>query len=93
MGLEVVVENARELGEALQQLATAGTPVSIVMIDGALTMPGAAAPARWVDVRVKTVIGTFALKRVGDAGVSVVAFGNADEGARAMMEKIAAAFR
>ncbi|HXU69459.1 MAG TPA: hypothetical protein VN947_09020 [Polyangia bacterium] len=93
MGLEVVVDEAGELGEALARLATAGTPASIVMIDGALVMPGAAAPARWVDVRVKTPAGTFALKRVGPAGVAVVAFGNADEAARAMMEKLAAAFR
>jgi hypothetical protein len=83
MGLEVVVENACELGEALRRLTAAGAPASIVMIDGALTMPGAAAPARWVDVRVKT----------GAAGVSVVAFGNADAAARAMMDQIAAAFR
>lgn len=93
MGLEVVIDDARELGEALARLAAAGVPASIVMIDGALTMPGAAAPPRWVDVRVKTVVGTFALKRVGESGVAVVAFGNADEAAREMMDKIAAAFR
>ena len=93
MGLEVVVDEAGDLGEALTRLASAGTPASIVMIDGALVMPGAAAPARWVDVRVKTSAGTFALKRVGAAGVAVVAFGNADDGARDMMQKLAAAFR
>jgi hypothetical protein len=93
MGVEVTVDNACELGEALQRLHAAGTPVSIVMIDGALVMPGAAAPARWVDVRVKTTAGTFALKRVGARGVAVVAFGNADEPTRAMQEKLAAAFR
>ena len=93
MGLEVVVDNAVGLGEALARLHAAGTPASIVMIDGALTMPGAAPPARWVDVRVKTVAGTFAVKRVGERGVAVVAFGNADEAARAMMETLAAAFR
>jgi hypothetical protein len=88
MGLELTVDSARPLGEALASLAD----VSIVMIDGALVMPGAAPPASWSDVRVKTPAGTFALKRRGDA-VGIVAFGNADAAARAMQEKLAAALR
>ena len=88
MGLEVTVDGARPLAEALAALPG----VSIVMIDGALVMPGAAPPASWSDVRVKTPAGTFALKRRGGA-VAVVAFGNADDAARAMQEKLAAALR
>jgi hypothetical protein len=88
MGLELTVDDARPLAEALASLAD----VSIVMIDGALVMPGAAPPASWSDVRVKTPAGTFALKRRGDA-VGIVAFGNADAAARAMQEQLAAALR
>jgi len=88
MGLELTVDDARPLAEALASLAG----VSIVMIDGALVMPGAAPPATWSDVRVKTPAGTFALKRRGDA-IGIVAFGNADAAALAMQEKLAAALR
>ena len=88
MGLELTVDDARPLAEALASLAG----VSIVMIDGALVMPGAAPPATWSDVRVKTPAGTFALKRRGDA-IGIVAFGNADTAALAMQEKLAAALR
>jgi len=88
MGLEVTVEHARPLAEALARVP--GT--SIVMIDGALVMPGAPPPPSWSDVRVKTPAGTFALKRRGDA-VSVVAFGNADAAALAMQAELAAALR
>ena len=92
MGLEVTVDGARPLGEALALLAEGGAPSTILMIDGALVMPGAAPPSGWSDVRLKTPAGTFALKRRGDA-VSVVAFGNADAAARAMQERIADALR
>ena len=88
MGLPVTVEAARPLAEALARVPGA----TIVMIDGALVMPGSAPPPTWRDVRVKTPAGTFALKRRGDA-VSVVAFGNADAAALAMQEKLAAALR
>jgi len=88
MGLEVTVDGARPLAEALAALGD----VSIVMIDGALVMPGAAPPATWSDVRLKTPAGTFALKRRGDA-VAIVAFGNADDAARAMQARLAAALR
>ena len=88
MGLEVTVDGARPLAEALASLPEVG----IVMIDGALVMPGAPPPSTWSDVRVKTPAGTFALKRSGER-VSVVAFGNADAAARAMQEKLATALR
>ncbi|HEX8952583.1 MAG TPA: hypothetical protein VF945_12095 [Polyangia bacterium] len=92
MGLELTVDGARPLGEALARLAAGGAPSSIVMIDGALVMPNATPPAAWSDVRLKTPAGTFALKRRGD-GVSVVAFGNADAAAQAMQQRIADALR
>jgi hypothetical protein len=88
MGLELTIEHARPLAEALARVPGA----SIVMIDGALCMPGAAPPPSWGDVRVRTPAGTFALKRRGDT-VSVVAFGNADAAALAMQEQLAAALR
>ena len=88
MGLEVTVDDARPLAEALAAL----DDVSIVMIDGALVMPRTAPPATWSDVRLKTPAGTFALKRRGDA-VAIVAFGNADDAARAMQSRLAAALR
>ena len=92
MGLEVTVDGARPLAEALARLAEGGAPSTIVMIDGALVMPGAPPPPGWRDVRVKTPAGTFALKRRGDA-VSVVAFGNADAAAQAMQQRLADALR
>jgi hypothetical protein len=93
MGLEIVVEAAGALGEALSRLAQAGVPSAIVMIDGALVMPGSPVPERWRDVRLKTDAGTFSLKRRAGAEVAVVAFGNADATVRATQEQIAAALR
>ncbi|MDB4968483.1 MAG: hypothetical protein JWN44_4172 [Myxococcales bacterium] len=87
MGLRTSVENARPLGEALVRLAAAGAPSQIVMVDGALVMPGSTAPARWADVRLKTPAGTLALKQEGHA-VAVVVFGNADAALLAMQQKI-----
>jgi hypothetical protein len=92
MGLQTSVENARPLGEALERLAAAGAPSQIVMVDGALVMPGSAAPARWTDVRLKTPAGTLALKQQGDA-VAVVVFGNADAAVIAMQQQILDALR
>jgi hypothetical protein len=92
MGFELTVDEARPLAEALQRLAGDNVPTSVVMIDGALVMPGAAPPATWNDVRLKTPAGTFALKRRG-ASVAIVAFGNADDAARAMQSRLAAALR
>ena len=92
MGREAIVDGAVALGVLLQRLASAGVTTSIVMIDGQLVMPNATPPAAWSDVRLKTPAGTFALKRRG-AAVAVVAFGNADEAATAMQDRIAAALR
>jgi hypothetical protein len=89
MGREVSVAGAIALELLLQRLEQAGAPAQIVMIDGALTMPGARAPRDWGDVRVRTPGGTLALKRDGDR-VAVVVFGNADEALLAMQAKIAA---
>jgi hypothetical protein len=89
MGREVSVAGAVTLEELLQRLERAGAPAQIVMIDGALTMPGARAPRDWGDVRLRTPAGTLALKRDGER-VAVVVFGNADEPLLAMQSQIAA---
>ena len=89
MGREVSVAGAVTLERLLQKLEQAGAPSQIVMIDGALTMPGARAPHDWGDVRLRTPAGTLALKRDGDR-VAVVIFGNADEPMLAMQAQIAA---
>jgi hypothetical protein len=88
MGRELSVDGAITLEQLLVRLAEAGAASQIVMIDGALTMPGARAPRDWGDVRLRTPAGTLALKRDG-ARVAVVVFGNADEGMLAMQAKIA----
>jgi hypothetical protein len=92
MGQQALVEDARPLAEALERLAAAGAPSQIVMVDGALVMPGSAAPARWTDVRLKTPAGTLALKLQGNA-VAVVVFGNADAAVLAMQQQILDALR
>ena len=92
MGLQASVENARSLGETLERLAAAGAPSQIVMVDGALVMPGSAAPARWTEVRLKTPAGTLALMQQGDA-ILVVVFGNADAAVLAMQQQILDALR
>ena len=93
MGLESVVAGACELAEALARLTALGVTWTIVMVDGALVMPGMKVPERWVDVSVKTDAGTFAIKRRSDDSVAVIAFGNADENAKQMQDRIAAALR
>jgi hypothetical protein len=89
MGREVSVAGAITLEALLQKLERASMPAQIVMIDGALTMPGARAPHDWGDVRLRTPAGTLALKRDGER-VAVVVFGNADEPLLAMQSQIAA---
>jgi hypothetical protein len=90
MGVELVVEGVGPGGmvrweEVLGRIA----PATIVMVDGGLVMPGAKVAEGWRDVRVKTAAGTFAVKRTTGGGAAVVAFGNADEGAREMQRRIA----
>ncbi len=92
MGRELFVDAAVALPVLLERLAAAGAPSTIVMIDGALVMPGAAPPAEWRDVRLRTPAGTLALKRVGDA-VAVVVFSNADAALAAMQARIAELLR
>ncbi len=88
MGQALVVDGAAPLVALLDRMAQAGAPAQIVMIDGALTMPGATPTVNWRDVRLRTSAGTIALKREGDS-VSVVVFGNADAGTLAMQATIA----
>ncbi len=89
MGQQLSVDGAIALATLLQKLEQAGAPSQIVMVDGALVMPGAPPPPAWRDVRLRTPAGTLALKRDG-ARVSVVVFGNADAAMLAMQQKIAA---
>src|SRR5947199_10651371 len=87
MGREVSVAGAITLELLLQKLEQSGGPAQIVMIDGALTMPGAKAPRDWGDVRLRTPAGTLALKRDGDR-VAGVTFANADEAVLAMHAEV-----
>ncbi len=88
MGQQLSVDGAIALATLLQKLEQAGAPSQIVMVDGALVMPGAAPPAAWRDVRLRTPAGTLALKREG-ARVDVVVFGNADAPMLAMQHQVA----
>ena len=88
MGRELSVDGAVALDVLLERLARAGAPSQIVMIDGALTMPGARPPRDWGDIRLRTPSGTLALKRDG-ARVAVVVFGNADAVMLAMQQQLA----
>jgi hypothetical protein len=78
MGLEVVVPRLAsiELATLLDRLAAAGLPSALAMVDNVLQGPGAAPPASWRDVRLRTPAGVVTLRRV-PTGVAVVVFGNA----------------
>jgi hypothetical protein len=88
MGRELSVDGAVALDVLLARLEAGGAPSQIVMIDGALTMPGARPPRDWGDIRLRTPSGTLALKRDGNR-VAVVVFGNADAAMLEMQGKIA----
>jgi hypothetical protein len=91
--MELVVARASfSLQALLAQLAAAGLPCTIVMVDGNLVPASAAPPSRFGDVRLKTPAGTLALKQRAD-GIAVVAFGNADAPLRAAQQQVADALR
>lgn len=92
MGREVVVARAITLEALLQKLEQSGAPAQIVMIDGALTMPGAKAPRDWGDIRLRMEAGTLALKRDGES-VAVVVFANADAATLALQARLAELLR
>jgi hypothetical protein len=91
--MELVVARADcRLADLLAQLATAGLPSRVVMIDGQLVPPNAPPPERFRDVRIQTPAGTLALKRRDD-GFAIVAFGNADAALQAAQAKLAELLR
>ncbi len=90
MGMEVVVPIAQVRWKLLlETLAARGLPGMIVMVDGALQMPGAQPPETWKDVRLRFPVGTVTLARRA-GGVAVVVFGNADAGLQQAQQQLAA---
>jgi hypothetical protein len=93
MGQEEIVEGAPpSLRELLERLSSVGLPATVMMVDGALQMPGLVPEGDWRDVRLRTPAGTVTLAR-RPAGVAVVVFGNADEALRAAQRQVADAIR
>jgi hypothetical protein len=92
MGLSKLVprRDTPPLAELLEQLARAGLPSLILMVDNQLVSPKVPPPSAWRDLRLKTPAGTVSLKRDA-AGISVTVFGNADEALLAAQEIIAKA--
>ncbi len=86
MGVELLVAAPRPLGPVLARLAADGCQV--IMIDGALTLPGAIPPEGWREVRLRTPAGTVTLGR-GPGGVAVRVFGNASPLLLAAQRRIA----
>jgi len=92
MGLDVHVSLATppSLAELLGRLAAAGTPATVIMVDGALCAPTAPPPAAFRDARLKLAAGTVTV-RVVPGGVAVVVFGNADAALLAARDAVARA--
>jgi hypothetical protein len=90
MGEESRISPARTLAEGLAALATAGLPISVVMVDGALVMPTAPVPEVFRDVRLKTPAGMVTVRRHGN-DLALVVFGNAGPELVAVRDQIAAA--
>lgn len=90
MGLEVIVPPTAtlRLPALLERLAASGLPSTIAMVDDVLQGPGAAPPAIWRDIRLRTPAGLVTLRRV-PGGVAVTVFGNADDRLRAAQRTVA----
>jgi hypothetical protein len=89
MGAEVIVQGEPPpLRELLDRLASTGLPSTVMMVDGALQMPGAVPAGDWRDVRLRTPAGTVTLAR-RPKGVAVVVFGNADAALQAAQRQVA----
>jgi hypothetical protein len=89
MGQETSIGDARPLAEALAALAAGGLVCQIVMVDGQLVHPSAAAPVTWREVRLRTPAGMVTLARRVDVAVTV--FGNADAALLETRDRIARA--
>ena len=90
MGLEIKVDGAADVAQAIARLAGEGFPCAVLMVDGQLVMPRAPLPAAWREVRLKTPAGMVTLARKAD-GIAVLVFGNADAPLVAAQERVAAA--
>ena len=93
MGLEVVVPEARPLGEALSALAQTGAPCEIMMVDGQLVMPSMSLPDAWRELRLRSADGMVTLRRTADGAIAVLVFGNASPDLLAMRDRIAESLR
>jgi hypothetical protein len=89
MGLSKLVarRDTPSLAALLDDLAKAGLPSTILMVDNQLVSQKLPPPASWRDVRLKTPAGTVSLKR-DPQGISVTVFGNADPALVAAQETI-----
>ena len=81
MGMEHIVRfpsgATPELSQVMQVLADHNFAVQVRMVDGELTMPDEAPPARWGEVRLGTPSGMVTVVRRVDA-LHIVTWGNAD---------------
>ncbi len=91
MGSELAVHgNVPSIQAVLDRLAERGMVAQVLMVDGALQMPGVEPAAGWREIRLRTPAGMVTLRRTGD-GVGVVVFGNADAALVAAQREIGAA--
>ncbi len=88
----VATRETPSMAKLLEDLARAGLPSTIVMVDNQLVSPRVPPPSAWRDVRLKTPAGTVSLKRDAN-GVSVTVFDNADEALVRAQEAIAEALK
>jgi hypothetical protein len=89
MGVSQIVarRDTPSLATLLEDLARAGLPSTILMVDNQLVSPRLPPPSAWRDVRLKTPAGTVSIKRDAQ-GISVTVFGNADPALIAAQEAI-----
>jgi hypothetical protein len=94
MGLSTLVplREIPSLAKLLDDLARAGLPSTILMVDNQLVSAKLPPPSAWRDVRLKTPAGTVSLKRDAQ-GVTITVFGNADEALVRAQQAIADALR
>ena len=89
MGMEQVVACERvDFVALVAALAARGLRGMVVMVDGALQMPGTIVPETWRDVRLRFPAGTVTLAR-RPGGVAVVVFGNADAALQDVQRQLA----
>jgi hypothetical protein len=90
MGMERVVQFAGPppTWAAIQkELAAAGLPVTVRMIDGLPAFPDEVPPDDWSEVRISTPSGMMTLRKQSD-GIAVAVWGNADDKLQAELERV-----